>query len=172
MSKAIAQGMTRIFFEPTNEPDLTWFSGVPKPRSLASFLEMWRVAVHAIRKAAPESSVVGPSLACTEWEKHCDPTNSTTAFSQFLAFAAANDVLPDVLAWHEWAPRGDSVPAHVAAVREYAALHSLPKPNICINEIVLGSFQACQVGHPEPAATDEYFEPGALVAWWSNVSVI
>eukprot|EP01052_Picozoa_sp_SAG31_P000843 SAG31_NODE_26_length_32985_cov_39.054096_8_plen_923_part_00 len=167
VTKAVANKMEKIIWEPWNEADLTWFGA--KGRSLESFFLMWKVSVRAIRKAAPESSIVGPSFACTEWSKYCDPNENSSAFAQFLHFAKTDDVLPDVLAWHEWASRGDKLPGHVAAVRASMASLSLPEPNICINEIVQGSFQACQVGHPNPA-NNEYFEPGALVAWFANVA--
>ena len=168
VTRARQNNMSRIMWEPWNEGDLTWFGGT-NPRSLMSFLSMWKASVRAIRTAAPESSVVGPSFACTEWSKNCDPSNTNSAFAQFLDFAKTEDVLPDVLAWHEWAPRGNAVPAHVATVRASMAAQSMPEPNICINEIVQGSFQGCQAGHPSPTK-DEYFEPGAVVAWWANIA--
>ena len=132
---------------------------------------MWKVAVRAIRKVAPQSSVVGPSFACGTgtWKAICDPTGNTS-FAQFLTFAVAEDVLPDVLAWHEWAPRGDEVPEHVAAMRASMKSRSLPEPNICINEIVLGTFDACQETHAPAAGGEEYYEPGAIVAWWANIA--
>jgi hypothetical protein len=39
--------------------------------------------------------------------------------TRFLAFAHEHNVMPDVLAWHEWGSRGDAVASNVAATRAW-----------------------------------------------------
>jgi hypothetical protein len=77
------------------------------------------VQVKTIRAASPAATVVGPTFACENmptgagWDLFCDPGGNTTMV-RFLPFARARGVLPDILAWHKWGPRGDEVPGHVA----------------------------------------------------------
>ena len=97
--------------------------GAPRPECLAGSpdadLLAHGVQVKTIRAASPAATVVGPTFACENmptgagWDLFCDPGGNTT-MARFLPFARARGVLPDILAWHKWGPRGDEVRGHVA----------------------------------------------------------
>ena len=173
IAKAVAQGKGDVMWEPWNEPDGDWFGSfgpTKPPGNESTWLRMWEIAVKAIRAASPNATVVGPTLACTAgggWELYCDPQRNST-MARFLTFAHARNVLPDVLAWHEWAPRGTEVPSHVAGVRAAFAEMGLAPPRICINEIITGTFNGCQTALP--SATSDYWKPGAIVSWLSHIA--
>jgi hypothetical protein len=97
------------------------------PRNQALFFELWRHAVSEIRSIDPKAVIVGPSITLF----------SLDYLKQFLLFAQKNNVLPDVLSWHELSSRdGRPIPHNVATIRAYMKQQGIPINRISINEIV------------------------------------
>jgi hypothetical protein len=73
-------------YVPFNEPDLIWYSG-----NLNGLLADWRTVVQRIRSIDPAARIAGPNFA----------SYRSADLRAFLTFAKSNNVLPDVMAWHE-----------------------------------------------------------------------
>ena len=125
----LASGVSNIYgYEIWNEPDWTWNSAVA-----GDFKEVWKATYHRIRAKDPHTPIIGPST--THWNR--------SYIEDFLIFARDNDVLPDIISWHELGnPEGNHVndPAPWAIekhIREYRELEEQlgiePRP-ISINE--------------------------------------
>jgi hypothetical protein len=131
-------------FIPFNEPDWIWYDlkTADADRYIANrdrFLADWTAACQAIR--AVGALIVGPNGAYYD----------TRFMPDFLAYAKANDVLPDIVSWHELSP------ASLQSYRSsYASFRALEKR--------LGI-------SPLPIAINEYGNrrdlscPGQLVQW-------
>jgi hypothetical protein len=65
------------------------------------FFNTWKIAVQTIRSIRPTDPIVGPSPVPFD----------ATYLEAFLLYAKANNVLPDVLSWHELTDIGGTVPA-------------------------------------------------------------
>ena len=77
----------------------------------AHFLELWRRAVVTLRAADPDPVIVGPSTDGFDW----------AYLTEFLLYCRDNDVMPDVINWHELLPgsNGSDIPAHHAQMRAW-----------------------------------------------------
>ncbi|KQX64202.1 CBM35 domain-containing protein [Streptomyces sp. Root1310] len=89
----------RFVHIPFNEPDCIWYDlGVPdRARYEANrdrFFQDWRTVYRRIRSLAPDARIAGPN----ETGYH------TRLMSDFLAFAQRENVLPQVVTWHELGP--------------------------------------------------------------------
>jgi hypothetical protein len=73
-------------YVPFNEPDWIWYSG-----NLAGLEAAWKTVYEEIRSRDPQARIAGPNYS----------TYNSAAYRGFLTFAKANDVLPDVVTWHE-----------------------------------------------------------------------
>lgn len=91
-----AAGMTGkdVRWELWNEPDYSGFWGGTQ----AQWLEMWKRGYQQVRAALPDAVIEGPSTAggVGGW------------FTAFLDYVKTNNVVPDVIGWHE-AGGGDPV---------------------------------------------------------------
>lgn len=98
------------------------------------FFEAWKHAYQTIKHLRPNDAIVGPS-----------PVYFHESFlHDFLLFAKENQVLPDILSWHELFPIGDAplyniygyspdlIPGHVASINQFMQEHgiSISKFNI------------------------------------------
>jgi len=104
-----------------NEPNLTEFWR----RSHEVYLELWARTVRKIRSADPGTKIVGPSICGydREW------------LQRFLLWAKSEEVLPDIISWHEFDdPR--NIPARVAELRGFLRANRIPLKPISLNEIV------------------------------------
>ena len=143
--KSMAASADRsLAFIPFNEPDWIWYDlkTGDNEQYLVNrdrFLADWTAACRAIRSAG--ALVAGPNEAYYD----------ARFLPDFLAYAQANDVLPDIVTWHELSP--DSL-------RTYRSSHA--------------SFRALErrLGlEPRPIAINEYGNrrdlscPGQLVQW-------
>ncbi|MGW0583183.1 CBM35 domain-containing protein [Streptomyces sp. NPDC002920] len=99
----------RFVFIPFNEPDQIWYHldvadqaryEIDRDR----FLRDWRTVYRRIRAIAPDARIAGPNEAAFH----------TRLLTDFLAFARREDVLPQVMTWHEL----DS-----ASLRDFQAHH-------------------------------------------------
>lgn len=143
--KSMAASADRRFaFIPFNEPDWIWYDlkTADADSYIANrdrFLADWLTACRAIRSYG--ALVVGPNEAYYD----------TRFMPEFLAYAKANEVLPDIISWHELSP------ASLQTYRlSYASFRAL--------EQRLGI-------SPLPVAVNEYGNrrdlscPGQLVQW-------
>jgi hypothetical protein len=120
---ATAEGRT-YQWEIYNEPNLPLYWAP----SVSQFREAWRRAYVKIRALAPRAVIVGPSTGggFTQAEQY---------IKSFLAWAKTNQVLPDVVSWHELgADKPWSVLGNVGKMRAYMAQLGIGDRPISINE--------------------------------------
>lgn len=75
-------------FIPFNEPNWIWYNSTDK---LQNFFNDWKTVVQRIRTLYPAAKIAGPAYAYYD----------ANAYSQFMTFAKNNNVLPDIMIWHE-----------------------------------------------------------------------
>jgi hypothetical protein len=92
LNDVVANGMTGsdLIWDVWNEPDGPYFWG----RTQAQYFEMWKRGVQMIRARIPGAVIVGPSGVCSP---------GSTWYGQFLDYAKANNVVPNILSWHSCA---------------------------------------------------------------------
>ncbi|MEU4689634.1 CBM35 domain-containing protein [Actinoplanes sp. NPDC023714] len=73
-------------YVPFNEPDMIWYAG-----NLTGLLNDWRTVYRKIRSIDATARIAGPNFA----------SYRSADLRAFLSFAKSNDVLPDVMTWHE-----------------------------------------------------------------------
>ncbi|MFY9712352.1 MAG: hypothetical protein WAK00_02660 [Microbacterium sp.] len=98
----------KYVFTPFNEPDGgNWYGNWGTMKS--AFLADWKAVYETIREIYPEAKIAG--MGDTRWQ----PTRTR----EILAYAKANNVLPDMFTWHELG-RGslNSYRAHFAEYRQ------------------------------------------------------
>ncbi|MFD0475101.1 hypothetical protein ACFQ0B_47770 [Nonomuraea thailandensis] len=88
MTRKVVADPNRAFFVyvPFNEPNLIWYSG-----DLNRFLTDWRTVYRRIRSIDPTARIAGPNFS----------NYRSADMRAFLTFARDNNVLPDVVTWHE-----------------------------------------------------------------------
>jgi hypothetical protein len=80
----------KYIFTPFNEPDGgNWYGNWGAMRE--TFLADWKAAYQLIREIYPEARIAGPG----------DSRWHLTRSRDFLTYAKANDVVPDMFTWHE-----------------------------------------------------------------------
>lgn len=108
-----------------NEPDYPVFWG----RDQAQFFQTWKHAVELIRSRDPNAVIVGPSVS------QYNTADSGKYIKDFLIFARDNNVLPNVLIWHDlYDP--SNLSSTVADIRNYMAANGIPNLPIDLNEYV------------------------------------
>ncbi|MDN5940437.1 MAG: hypothetical protein L0H94_01025 [Nitrospira sp.] len=120
-----------------NEPDHPQFWD----RSAEQFFETWKRAVRTIRRVNPKAIIVGPSLA----------RGPAHYLYGFLLSAHEENVLPDIISWHDMAL---DHPNNVVNVRQFMAKRGIPNRPISINEF---------------RYSDGTHHPGHLVWWLSHI---
>jgi hypothetical protein len=73
-------------YVPFNEPDGIWYSG-----NLTGLENDWKTVFQKIRSIDSTARIAGPNYS----------HYSATDYKAFMTFAKANNVLPDVMTWHE-----------------------------------------------------------------------
>ncbi len=137
-----------------NEPNIGYFWQRDRDR----FFETWKRGCLKVRELDPSAVVVGPSLSGYD-RKYLE---------EFLTFCKTNNVVPDILSWHEFgSPR--SIPKHVDEMRAFMKSSGIPVKPICLNEIISGAQST------KPGATVAYFAAierakveGACHACWND----
>ncbi|MEV7002332.1 CBM35 domain-containing protein [Streptomyces sp. NPDC093982] len=86
----------RFVYIPFNEPDQIWYqlgvSGQPRYEANRDrFLQDWKTVYRRIRAIDPDARIAGPNEAAYD----------TRLLRDFLAFAERENVLPQVMTWHE-----------------------------------------------------------------------
>jgi hypothetical protein len=128
VNRSIANGYTKLMYDPWNEPDLAYMWGRSKEQW---FQYIWLPAVRQIRAAQPNAVIVGPSVSTVG-------TGATPSawIQAFLAFARANNVLPNRIAFHV----NSAVPGHVSqgvtAVRSWMAANGYAPLPLEIGEVM------------------------------------
>lgn len=108
-----------VGWEVWNEPDFTWNTA-----AAGDFNAGWVRTVQRIRTRDTVTPIVGPSYA----------TYETNKMRAFLTTARNNNVLPDVMIWHELNHSSAAIAGNVAAYRALeSSLGISPRP-IFINE--------------------------------------
>ena len=120
-----------------NEPDHPQFWD----RSSEQFFEAWKRAVRTIRRVNPKAIIVGPSLS----------KGPSHYLYGFLLSAHEENVLPDIISWHDMAL---DHPNNVVNVRQFLAKRGIPDRPISINEF---------------RYSDGTHHPGHLVWWLSHI---
>jgi len=89
IARKVVADPNRGFFVyvPFNEPDGIWYGGQLTGR----FLTDWRTVVQRIKSIDPSARIAGPGFT------HYLPTE----LRAFMTFARDNNVLPDMVTWHE-----------------------------------------------------------------------
>jgi len=135
-------------FIPFNEPDWIWYglntsSASQYVTNRDKFLADWTTVYHAIRSIDPSALIVGPNEAYYD----------SRFMPDFLSYAKANNVLPQIISWHELSP--SSLQTYRSS---YASFRALEKQD--------------GIG-PLPIDIDEYANrydlsvPGEMVQWLS-----
>lgn len=122
-----------------NEPNLSQFW----PGSQSQFFEIWRLAVVQIRSLDPAAVIIGPSVSGFD----------LSYIQTFLSYAKANNVLPDVLSWHDFDAPND-IPEHVQFMRSWLSANKINISRFSINEFING---------------DQYAMPGISVHYIANL---
>ncbi|MET9778558.1 CBM35 domain-containing protein [Streptomyces sp. NPDC006367] len=86
----------RFVYVPFNEPDWIWYNlGVPDRSQYEAardrFFQDWKTVYRRIRAIDPDARIAGPNEA----------SYHTRLLRDFLAFAKRENVLPQVMTWHE-----------------------------------------------------------------------
>ena len=135
-------------YVPFNEPDWIWYGlNTSDPNQYIvnrdKFLADWTTVYHAIRAIDPNALIVGPNEAYYD----------SRFMPDFLSYAKAHDVLPQIISWHELSP--SSLQTYRSS---YASFRALEKQD--------------GIG-PLPIDIDEYANrydlsvPGEMVQWLS-----
>src|SRR5581483_1935841 len=139
---------SHFVYVPFNEPDGNWYDLNPSSSGyatgLANFESDWTTIYNRIQADDPGAKTAGPNTAGF----------TTKFFTDFLGYAKAHNVLPNVLTWHELSPGSinGGFPANLASVKSI--------------ESSLGI-------SPIPVNIDEYADrrdqsvPGQMVQWIS-----
>jgi len=120
VNAALAAGQTQFQWDIWNEPDISDFwTGTP-----AQFYAAWQAAQAAIKGINSSQLVVGPSICC----------NSAFSMQDFLSFAHSNNVLPDVLDWHEASYEPSQIPVDYGTYSGYVGANNLGITKYSITE--------------------------------------
>jgi hypothetical protein len=89
---------SRYVFVPFNEPDWIWYRLDPSASDFSSqmsqFEQDWTTVYQRIRADDPGALIAGPNTS----------VYNSTVMGDFLAYAQAHDVLPNVVTWHVLEP--------------------------------------------------------------------
>lgn len=138
---------SKYVFVPFNEPNNIWYNLNPSASGfstqLAQFESDWATVYHRIRADDPGALIAGPNTS------YYDPT----VMGDFLAYAKANNVLPNMITWHELSPSSlQNYPA------SYASVTALEKQN---------GISALPIDIDEYADRYHLSVPGEMVQWLS-----
>jgi hypothetical protein len=153
-AKLAAPGITNIYgWELWNGPDWTW-----NVQSAGPFNDGWFRTYQLVRSMDPQTPIVGPSSSYFY----------NSFLSSFLSFCQTNNVLPDVVTWHELTtPANADIEGHVAQYRQLEQQFGVSPRRIAINEygriydIAVPGFLLRYIARIERAGVD-----AACIAFW------
>jgi hypothetical protein len=122
VNDAISRGQT-VQWDIFNEPDITDFWTGTEAEAFAA----WKAAVQTIRGIDPNQKIVGPSTCCS---------NSTSGgwIVDLLAYAKTNNVLPDILDFHEASFSPSQLATDVAAWNKFLPANYPSITSISVSE--------------------------------------
>ncbi|OUM64473.1 carbohydrate-binding module family 13 [Piromyces sp. E2] len=149
-----AAGITNLYgYEIWNEAENTW-----RDSNGYTFFEMWKQTYKVIREMDPDEKIIGP----------CDGLYSEERMRPFLQFCLDNDVMPDIMCWHELMGV-ELIPRRYKAYRELERSLGIKELPITINEY-------CDIKHElegQPGSSarfigkfERYKIESALISWW------
>src|SRR5699024_172540 len=77
-------------YVPFNEPDNIWYGGMGS-KEQEQFFSDWKTVVEKIKSIHPDARIAGPNFSSYDEE----------VYRNFFEFANNNDVLTDIVTWHE-----------------------------------------------------------------------
>lgn len=77
-------------YVPFNEPDHIWYGGMSS-QTQQRFFSDWKTVVEKIKSLHPNARIAGPNFA----------SYNSNVYRNFFKFAKENNVLPDIVTWHE-----------------------------------------------------------------------
>ena len=110
-----------------NEPDNADFW----KRSQAQFFETWKHAHQRVRAKDPNAVIKGPSIAYFVTQG-ANPIRAGW-LKAFLLYARDNNVLPDIVSWHEMV-NPKEIPDQVQMIRAFMAANAISSRPIDVNE--------------------------------------
>jgi|GEM_PF-4731036 len=134
------KGYDNFIWEVWNEPDQPRYW----KRSWDQFLKVYKHSVDLIRSNNPNSLITGPSFSVLTEKK----------MRSFLEFAKKNNVLPDILNWHELSNSPEDIIYNVNMVKKLLKNYRISIDRIMIPEIINPNFQ---------------FSPGLAVSYIVNI---
>lgn len=87
----------KFVYVPFNEPDHIWYSNIGGNEAVETrFFADWQTVVNKIRESYEAESLGRPLIAGPNFASY-----NNNVFANFFAFSKENDVLPDIVTWHE-----------------------------------------------------------------------
>ncbi|MCK9222734.1 MAG: hypothetical protein PHV61_05385 [Limnochordia bacterium] len=120
VEEADTRGIPCIW-EILNEPDYDVFW----PRSVEQYYEAYKRAYMVIKSVQPDAVITGPNAAVFDFGW----------LTRFLTFAKENQVLPDILVWHELVyDNGRHIAGRATMIRQWMQDNQIPIGRIWIDE--------------------------------------
>src|SRR6058998_3383500 len=119
VGKADSLGFADIEWDMWNEPNYSQFWRA----STQQFYDAWEIGYLKLRSFKPNAVIVGPSS-----------TGSIQYVKDFLLFAKAHNVLPDVVSFHVIWDNERNIPSYASDLRAFMARNGINIQKISINE--------------------------------------
>ncbi|MFJ9565271.1 hypothetical protein ACIRQQ_35195 [Streptomyces fuscichromogenes] len=130
-------------YVPFNEPNGIWYGDMfTNPATEQRFFADWKTVYERIRSLDSKTRIAGPNFS----------VYNSRVMSDFMTYAKANDVVPDVVTWHEL--NDDFFPDYYSHYDDYRAMEKrlgLPELPITVNEYT--------------RSTGDLGVPGQLIQW-------
>lgn len=141
--------VSQWYFEVWNEPNIDFWSGVPKQET---YFELYDHAARAIKRVSPRLRVGGPATAQAAWAgdfiRHVSENNVPADFVSTHVYG--NDTAKNVFGTDETIPRNEMVCR--AAKKVYDEVKASPRPDL---PIIFSEYNASYMN--EPDVTDSIF---------------
>lgn len=153
IKKKLSSGLNNFDgYEIWNENDGTWNNGNGDFHTT-----VWKPTYELIRKLDNKAKIIGPSYSWLNSQRMDD----------FIKFCSQNNVLPDVISWHQWGSEG-FVGAY-EAVRNIEKKYNVSPRALSINEYssTTHEYEGCP-GYSVPfiAKFERYGVESAMISWW------
>jgi hypothetical protein len=141
----------QLVYVPFNEPDFIWYGlstgdDALYQQRMAVFLDHWKAAVEHIRAHHPGARILGPN----------DAQFRARNYGDFLTFARDNDVLPDIVSWHQLASSSLDPSSSNYFRNQYAVYRGLEQER---------DIDPIPININEYAGNRDLTVPGQLVQW-------
>lgn len=118
------RGLTGLYWEVANEPDIGEIGGTPYFFTAANYPEYYRHTIDAVLRADPTAHVGGPALA--NWKSPILPA--------LLDYCAKNHVRLDFVSWHIYSSDPTAIENTIHSVKALIAQHPSLKPETILDE--------------------------------------